>query len=38
MQAFDDVGYHGWMIAEVAGGDAHRLQSLAALMDRILAS
>lgn len=38
MKAVDDVGYRGWIIAEVPGGDAARLKSLAERMDRILAS
>ena len=38
MKAFDDIGYRGWIIAEVPGGDAERLRFLAERMDRILAS
>jgi hexulose-6-phosphate isomerase len=38
MKAFDDVGYRGWAIAEVPGGDATRLKFLAERMDRIFAS
>jgi hexulose-6-phosphate isomerase len=37
MKALDEVGYRGWMIAEVPGGDATRLKFLAERMDRILA-
>jgi L-ribulose-5-phosphate 3-epimerase len=38
MKALDEVGYQGWLIAEVAGGDGNRLRDLARRMDRILAS
>ncbi len=38
MKALDDVGFQGWAIAEVAGGDAERLKLIAERMDRILAS
>lgn len=38
MKAFDDIGYRGWAIAEVPGGDAERLRFLAERMDRIFAS
>ena len=38
MQAIDEVGFHGWSIAEIPGGDAARLKDIAARMDRILAS
>ncbi len=38
MKAFDEIGYRGWAIAEVPGGDAERLRFLAERMDRILAS
>ncbi len=37
MQALDEVGYQGWLIAEILGGDARRLQNIAERMDRILA-
>jgi hexulose-6-phosphate isomerase len=35
MKALDDVGYHGWMIAEIGGGGAERLKDIAARMDKI---
>jgi L-ribulose-5-phosphate 3-epimerase len=38
MKALDDTGYQGWLIAEISGGDATRLKTIAELMDRILAS
>jgi hypothetical protein len=38
MKAFDDIGYRGWIIAEVPGGDAEQLRFLAEQMDRIIAS
>jgi hexulose-6-phosphate isomerase len=38
MQAIDQVGFHGWSIAEIPGGDAARLKYIAARMDRILNS
>jgi len=38
MKALDEVGFGGWAIAEVAGGDAERLKFIAERMDRILAS
>lgn len=38
MKALDDIGYQGWLIAEISGGDAQRLKTIAELMDRILAS
>lgn len=38
MKALDDTGYQGWLIAEISGGDAQRLKTIAELMDRILAS
>lgn len=38
MKALDDIGYQGWLIAEISGGDAPRLKTIAELMDRILAS
>jgi L-ribulose-5-phosphate 3-epimerase len=38
MKAFDEIGYRGWAIAEVPGGDAGRLRFLAERMDRIFAS
>ena len=37
MKALDGVGYRGWMIAEVNGGDEQRLKSIAEHMDRIIA-
>lgn len=38
MKAIDEIGYRGWIIAEVPGGDAERLKFLAERMERILAS
>jgi hexulose-6-phosphate isomerase len=38
MQALDDIGYHGYGIAEVPGGDAARLKFLAERMDQLFAS
>ena len=38
MKALDDTGYQGWLIAEIPGGDAQRLKTIAELMGRILAS
>lgn len=38
MKAFDEIGYRGWVIAEVPGGDAERLKFLAERMDRIIAA
>ena len=38
MKALDDTGYQGWLIAEISGGDAQRLKTIAELMDRILTS
>ena len=38
MKALDGIGYQGWLIAEISGGDAQRLKTIAELMDRILAS
>ena len=35
MSALQDVGYRGWMTAEVAGGDRERLADIAARMDTI---
>lgn len=37
MKALDEIGYRGWLIAEVGGGDAGRLRDLAERMDKILA-
>ena len=37
MRALDDIGYDGWAIAEVAGGDAARLKDVSARMDRCFA-
>ncbi len=37
MKALDDVGYEGWGIAEVNGGDEARLRDVSARMDRIFA-
>jgi len=38
MKALDDVGYHGWLIAEIGGGNAERLKTIAGLMDKIMAA
>jgi hexulose-6-phosphate isomerase len=38
MTALDDVGYHGWGVLEVPGGDADRLKFLAERTDKLLAS
>lgn len=38
MSALRAIEYEGWATAEVAGGDASRLQEIAARMDRVLAS
>lgn len=35
-QALDEIGYDGWAIAEVGGGDEARLRDVSARMDRIL--
>ena len=37
MQALDDIGYDGWGIAEVGGGDGARLRDVSARMDRCFA-
>lgn len=34
--ALDEIGYDGWAIAEVGGGDGARLRDVSARMDRIL--
>jgi len=36
-RALDDIGYDGWGIAEVSGGDEARLRDVSARMDRCLA-
>ncbi|MBC22551.1 MAG: xylose isomerase [Phycisphaerae bacterium] len=38
MKALDEIGYQGWMTAEIGGGDAQRLKVIADQMDRIIAS
>jgi len=35
-EALDDIGYDGWATAEVSGGDAERLRTIAGQMDRVL--
>jgi L-ribulose-5-phosphate 3-epimerase len=35
-QALDDIGFEGWVAAEVKGGDAERLAKIAGQMDRAL--
>jgi len=37
MRALDEIGYDGWGIAEVGGGDAARLRDVSARMDRCFA-
>jgi hexulose-6-phosphate isomerase len=37
MRALDEIGYDGWAIAEVGGGDAARLADVSARMDRCFA-
>ena len=38
MKALDEIGFKGWAVAEVGGGDAKRLREIGARMDRINAS
>ena len=38
MKALDDIGYRGYGIAEVGGGDAARIKFLAERMDKLFAS
>jgi hexulose-6-phosphate isomerase len=38
MRALDEIGYTGYGIAEVPGGDAARLKFLAERIDKLLAS
>ncbi len=38
MKALDEIGYKGWGVAEVGGGDAKRLKDIAERMDKIFAS
>ena len=38
MKALDEIGYEGWGIAEVPGGDAARMKFLSERMDKLLAS
>lgn len=35
-EALDDIGYDGWVTAEVSGGDPDRLRTIARQMDRVL--
>ena len=35
-QAIDDIDFHGWVAAEVGGGDLDRLKEVAQQMDRAL--
>lgn len=37
MKAFDQIGYEGWMVAEIQGGDRARLATVASRMDTIIA-
>jgi hypothetical protein len=34
----NEIGFDGWSIAEIPGGDATRLKDIAERMDRIFAS
>jgi hexulose-6-phosphate isomerase len=36
LAALDEIGYHGWGTAEVAGGDRDRLAEVSRRMDRVL--
>jgi hexulose-6-phosphate isomerase len=38
MKALDEIGYEGWMAAEVSGGGPERLKEIADRMDRVLGS
>ena len=38
MKALDEIGFRGWSIAEIPGGDAARLKNIAERMDKILSS
>ncbi len=38
MEALDEIGYHGWGMLEVPGGDAARLKFLAERTDHLFAS
>ena len=38
MKALDEIGYQGWGILEVPGGDAARLKFLAERTDKLFAS
>ncbi len=35
-RALDEIGFHGWVAAEVGGGDLVRLQTVAQQIDRAL--
>ena len=35
-RAFDAVGYHGWITAEVGGGDLNRFKDIVRRMDKVL--
>ena len=37
LQALDDIEYHGWATAEVAGGGEKELREVAERMNRVLA-
>lgn len=37
MAALDEIGYEGWFVAEVSGGDRARLAEIGSRMDQILA-
>jgi hexulose-6-phosphate isomerase len=38
MKALDEIGFRGWSIAEIPGGDDARLKNIAERMDKILSS
>lgn len=38
MRALDEIGFHGWMTAEIPGGDREWLEDVASRMDRIAAA
>jgi len=38
MKAFDEIGYNGWLIAEIPGGDGNRLKDIFSRMSRIIES
>lgn len=38
MKALDEIGYNGWAVAEIPGGDASRMKAISERMNRILAA